>query len=107
MKRTLDHSLLVLLPAPSRRGRGRASFKVGFAKRDITPQAATPMWGYGARHDVLSQGVLDPLMAKAIVIEAGNDRLAIVGTRHRPRTDAGHDGTDSQGGRRKGRRANT
>ena len=56
-----------------------ATFKVGFAKRDITPQAATPMWGYGARHDMLSQGVLDPLLAKAIVIETGNDRLAIVG----------------------------
>ena len=55
------------------------SFKVGFAKRDITPQAPTPMWGYGARHDLLSQGTVDPLMAKAIVIEAGDDRLAIVG----------------------------
>ncbi len=56
-----------------------ASFKVGFAKRDITPPAPTPMWGYGARHALLSQGVLDPLMAKAVVIETGNDRLAIVG----------------------------
>src|ERR1700686_1832335 len=54
-------------------------FKVGFAKRDITPQAPTPMWGYGARHDLLSQGTADPLMAKAIVIETGEDRLAIVG----------------------------
>ena len=54
-------------------------FKVGFAKRDITPQAPVPMWGYGARHDLLSQGTIDPLMAKAIVIEVGNDRLAIVG----------------------------
>jgi len=56
------------------------NFKVGFAKRDITPQAPMPMWGYGARHDALSQGVLDPLMAKAVVIEAGDERLAIVGT---------------------------
>jgi len=54
-------------------------FKAGFAKRDITPQGATPMWGYGARHAMLSQGTTDPLMAKAVVIEAGNDRLAIVG----------------------------
>ncbi len=54
-------------------------FRVGFAKRDITPRGATPMWGYGARHDALSQGTLDPLMAKAIVIEAGDERLAIVG----------------------------
>jgi hypothetical protein len=56
-----------------------AEFKVGFAKRDITPQAPTPMWGYGARHAMLSQGTADPLMAKAVVIEAGDDRLAIVG----------------------------
>ena len=37
------------------------------------------MWGYGARHDMLSQGVLDPLMAKAIVIAAGDDKVALVG----------------------------
>src|SRR5687768_7103461 len=54
-------------------------FKVGFAKRDITPQAPTPMWGYGERHAMLSQGTADPLMAKAVVIQAGNDSLAIVG----------------------------
>ncbi len=56
-----------------------AEFKVGTAKRDITPQGATPMWGYGARHALLSQGTLDPLMAKAVVIEAGDKKLAIVG----------------------------
>ncbi|MEX0978239.1 MAG: neutral/alkaline non-lysosomal ceramidase N-terminal domain-containing protein [Pirellulales bacterium] len=55
------------------------NFKVGFAQRDITPTAPIPMWGYGARHDLLSQGVLEPLMAKAIVIEAGDAKLAIVG----------------------------
>jgi neutral ceramidase len=55
------------------------TFNVGFAKRDITPQAPTPMWGYGGRHAMLSQGTADPLMAKAVVIEAGDDRLAIVG----------------------------
>jgi hypothetical protein len=56
-----------------------AVFKAGFAKRDITPQVATPIWGYGARHDLLSQGVAEPLLAKALVLEAGDDRLAIVG----------------------------
>ncbi|HJQ78352.1 MAG TPA: neutral/alkaline non-lysosomal ceramidase N-terminal domain-containing protein [Lacipirellulaceae bacterium] len=56
-----------------------AEFNVGFAKRDITPQAATPMWGYGARHAMLSQGTADPLIAKVVVIEAGDERLAIVG----------------------------
>ncbi len=78
MKRILTILCLCMLPALSASAE-ESSFKVGFAKRDITPQAATPMWGYGARHAALSQGVLDPLMAKAIVIEAGKDRLAIVG----------------------------
>ncbi len=78
MKRILAIGILCILSGASLLA-DEATFKVGFAKRDITPQAPTPMWGYGARHDVLSQGVLDPLMAKAIVIEVGNDRLAIVG----------------------------
>jgi neutral ceramidase len=56
-----------------------SAFKVGFAKRDITPQRPTPMWGYGDRHALLSQGVADQLLAKAVVIEVGEDRLAIVG----------------------------
>ena len=41
-------------------------FQVGTADRDITPPTGIPMWGYGARHDQLSDGTLDPLMAKAI-----------------------------------------
>lgn len=54
-------------------------FAAGFARREITPQRPVPMWGYGARHDRLSQGTLDPLYAEALVIEAGGQRLAIVG----------------------------
>jgi neutral ceramidase len=55
------------------------TFEVGFGERNITPPAGLPMWGYGARHDMLSQGALDPLFAKAVVIHAGADKLAIVG----------------------------
>ena len=54
-------------------------FKAGVARRDITPGEPLPMWGYGARHDALSQGTLDPLFAVAVVIQAGETRLAIVG----------------------------
>jgi len=54
-------------------------FRAGAAVRDITPEAPMPMWGYGARHDLLSQGTLDPLRAKAIVLEAGGEKLAVVG----------------------------
>jgi neutral ceramidase len=54
-------------------------FRVGAADKDITPPVGIPMWGYGARHDLLSKGTLDPLMAKAIVIAAGSDKVALVG----------------------------
>src|SRR5439155_20200391 len=54
-------------------------FKAGAARRDITPKESVPMWGYGARHDALSTGVLDPLYAAAVVIQAGTNKLAIMG----------------------------
>ncbi|MBI5772062.1 MAG: neutral/alkaline non-lysosomal ceramidase N-terminal domain-containing protein [Verrucomicrobia bacterium] len=56
-----------------------ADFKAGVARRDITPREAVPMWGYGGRHAELSTGTLDPLHAVAIVLQAGESRLAIVG----------------------------
>lgn len=57
----------------------QAAFRAGFSKIDITPSRPTPMWGYGARHAALSTGTLDPLFAKAVVIESGGEKLAIVG----------------------------
>ncbi len=54
-------------------------FKAGAAKRDITPKEPVPMWGYGERHAELSDGILDPLFASAIVIQAGDSKLAIIG----------------------------
>src|SRR6266850_2525027 len=56
-----------------------SGFKAGAARRDITPREPVPMWGYGARHDVLSAGTLDPLYASALVIQADTNKLAIVG----------------------------
>jgi hypothetical protein len=69
----LSFAIAPLAPA------GEPEFKVGFAKRDITPLAPTPMWGYGDRHAMLSQGTADSLMAKAVVVQAGDESLAIVG----------------------------
>lgn len=54
-------------------------FMAGAAKAEVTPQEPVPMWGYGSRKDALSEGTLDPLMANAIVIQAGQDKLALVG----------------------------
>ncbi len=53
--------------------------QAGAAKIDITPPTGYAMWGYGARHDVPSVGVLDPLHARALVLIAGKERIALVG----------------------------
>jgi neutral ceramidase len=55
------------------------TFRAGAAEKDITPPVGIPMWGYGARHAAPSDGTLDPLMAKAIVIAAGDEKVALVG----------------------------
>jgi hypothetical protein len=52
--------------------------RAGAAKVDITPPQGFPMWGYGARHDAPSVGVLDPLHARALVLSTDNNRIAIV-----------------------------
>lgn len=68
------------LPATVARAGDGTEFRAGAADKDITPPVGIPMWGYGARHDAPCEGTLDPLMAKAIVIAAGDDKVAIVGT---------------------------
>ncbi len=65
--------LLAALPALAQTG-----VKAGAARRDITPREPVPMWGYGARHDALSTGVLDSLHADALVVEAGGRKVAFV-----------------------------
>src|SRR5438034_3555007 len=52
--------------------------KAGAAKIDITPPVGYAMWGYGARHDSPSVGVLDPLLARALVLAVGNEKIALV-----------------------------
>lgn len=52
--------------------------RAGFAKVVITPPVGTPMEGYSARQGV-SQGVHDDLFARALVIDDGATRAAIVG----------------------------
>jgi hypothetical protein len=52
--------------------------RVGAASVDITPPTGFPMWGYGARKDAGSDGVLDPLFARAVVLAVGKQKLAIV-----------------------------
>jgi hypothetical protein len=53
-------------------------FQAGTAVIDITPPTGFPLWGYSARKDQPSDGVLDPLKARVLVLAAGADRVALV-----------------------------
>lgn len=77
MRRKLIVLIAIVLCATS----VRAEFKVGVSTRDITPTESLPMWGYGLpnRPENMSTGVHDPLSARAIVIHAGGEKMAIVG----------------------------
>jgi hypothetical protein len=55
-----------------------AELKAGVATVDITPPTGHAMWGYAARHDAPSDGVLDPLRARALVLAIGPERVALV-----------------------------
>jgi hypothetical protein len=54
-------------------------FKAGTARRDVTPKEPIPMWGYGARHDYPATGTKAPLFAKALVLDCGSGKVALVG----------------------------
>jgi len=55
-----------------------APLKAGASTVDITPPLGYPMWGYSDREGV-SERVHDPLYAKALVLDDGKQKLAIVG----------------------------
>ncbi len=52
------------------------SIRVGVAATDITPPMGIPMAGY--YHERGADGVLDSLYCKAMVLESGNERVALV-----------------------------
>jgi hypothetical protein len=54
-----------------------AEMKAGVAKVDITPPLGTKMWGYFDRLKG-AEGILDPLYARVLVLQAGDQRLAYV-----------------------------
>src|SRR5947207_13765565 len=60
-------------PAPA------ADFEAGAATADVTPPTGYPMWGYSSRKDNPSDGVRDPLQARALVLKSGESKIAIVG----------------------------
>jgi hypothetical protein len=52
--------------------------RAGAARVDITPPTGHPMWGYAARKDAHCVGVLGNLQARALVLAAGDERIALV-----------------------------
>jgi hypothetical protein len=54
--------------------------RAGVARVEITPAGNMPMYGYANRKCGPANGVHDPLFAKALVLEAGGSRLALVTT---------------------------
>lgn len=66
--------VLLLFAAPAR----AADLEAGAATADITPPTGHPMWGYASRRDKPSEGVLDPLHAKALVLQSGTGKIALV-----------------------------
>ena len=66
--------LLILVGTHAR----AAQLEAGAAKTDITPPVGGPMWGFFDRKTNPSIGVRDPLHARALVLAAGPDRIALV-----------------------------
>ncbi|MGD0923539.1 MAG: hypothetical protein ABSA70_17520, partial [Terriglobia bacterium] len=54
-----------------------AGLKAGVAKVEITPPTGLRMYGFSNRKGGAT-GILDPLMARVLVLEAGEKRLALV-----------------------------
>src|SRR5579875_3352993 len=75
LRKSILFCLLLLVPTSARTGE---ELQAGAASMDITPPVGFAMWGYAARKDQPSLGVRDPLCARALVLAAGDKRLALV-----------------------------
>ena len=61
------------------RGKTEAvALKAGAAEIDITPPVGTPLAGYGGRQGKPSTGVHDPLLAQALVLQAGDRKMVFL-----------------------------
>jgi len=72
----LAAALIVVVGSPASAG----ELKAGVGRADLTPPVGTPLGGYGDRRGRPSTGVHDPIHAKALVLDDGTTRLAIVAT---------------------------
>jgi neutral ceramidase len=67
----------LLILTPLRAIAADAQLLAGVATVDITPEPGLKLWGYSNRASGAT-GTLDPLMAKAVVLNLGDDSAAIV-----------------------------
>jgi hypothetical protein len=54
------------------------ALEVGWAKVEINPPFPTPLGGYFARWGAAARGVHDPTYARALVMRAGSEKIALV-----------------------------
>ncbi len=71
-------SSLLLLLALARLDANDLPLRAGVARAELTPTSSMPMYGYANRRCGPSNGVHDPLFAKALVLASGDTRMAIV-----------------------------
>jgi neutral ceramidase len=77
MRRPLRLASYLLLALALPAGAVAAGLEAGVARVDITPATGIGMYGFANRKGGAT-GVLDPLMARVLVLEAGGKRLALV-----------------------------
>ncbi len=64
---------------PANAGFGGHALRAGIVKIDITPDKPVKLSGYGSRKE-LSTGVHDPLSARIVAFQSGDQRLVLVST---------------------------
>jgi hypothetical protein len=77
LTRPFRHASCLLLALALPAGAVAAGLEAGVATVDITPATGIGMYGFANRKGGAT-GVLDPLMARVLVLEAGEKRLALV-----------------------------
>lgn len=70
---------VIIMVAPGKTGAEEDGLRAAVAKIDITPAKPVTLSGYASRTN-LSQGIHDPLSARAVVFEEGGRRLVLVST---------------------------
>ena len=55
-----------------------ATLRAGYARVDITPEEPVPLAGMVGLHERLSTGVRDPIFVRAVALEEGGTRVAVV-----------------------------